>query len=77
MNQFHKSNSKPPTREFVLTWYRNFMGRNKNQSQNRRDERQYQLIKDWTTHENFVTMYDRVYDAMVDARVATPLEKPG
>ena len=28
-----------------------------------------------TTHENFITMYDRVYAAMVDAKVATPLNK--
>ena len=27
------------------------------------------------THENFGTMYDRVYTAMVDAKVATPLDE--
>ena len=27
------------------------------------------------THENFVTMYDRVYSVMVDAKVATPLDE--
>ena len=27
------------------------------------------------THENFVTMYDRVYAKMVDAKVATPMEE--
>ena len=28
------------------------------------------------THENFVTMYDRLYAEMVDAKVATPLDEP-
>ena len=27
------------------------------------------------THENFITMYDRVYAAMVDANIATPLDE--
>ena len=51
------------------------MRRNKYQLENRRGERQHQLIKDCTTHENFVTMYDRVYFAMVDEEVATLLYK--
>ena len=51
------------------------MKRNNNKLENRRGERQHQLIKYWTTHENFVTMYDRVYATMVDAKVATPLGK--
>ena len=52
------------------------MIRNKDQLENRRGEIQHQLRKDWTTHENFVTMYDRVYAAMVGVKVATPLDKP-
>ena len=75
MNRFHKSDSKSPTREFFLTWYRKFMRRNKNKIENRRGERQHQLRQDWMTHENFVTMYDHIYAAMVDAKVATPLDK--
>ena len=51
------------------------MRRNKNNIEHRRGERQHQLIKDWTTDENFVTMYERVYDAMVYSKLATPLEK--
>ena len=51
------------------------MKRNSNQPENKRGERQRQLIKDWTTHENFVTMYDCVYSEIVDAKVATPLYK--
>ena len=43
---------------------------------NSRGERQHQLRKDWMTHEKFVTMYDRVYAAMVDAKIANPMEKP-
>ena len=46
-----------------------------NKLENIRGERQHQLRKYWTTHENFVTMYDRVYAAMVDAKVATPTKK--
>ena len=66
-NRFHKSNSKPPTREFGLTWYRKFMKRNKNNIENRRVERQHQLRKYWTTHEKLFTIaaYTRSY--MVDA----------
>ena len=30
MNRFYQSNSKSLTREFGITWYRNFMRRNKN-----------------------------------------------
>ena len=75
MNCFCQSNSKSPAREFGLTWYRNFMKRNKNKIENRRGERQLQLRKNWTTHENFVTMYDHVYSAMVDAKVATLLDE--
>ena len=65
MNHFHHSNSKSPAREFGLTWYRNFMRRNNNKLENRRGERKNQLGKYWTTHEKFVTMYDRVYAAML------------
>ena len=50
------------------------MRRNTQQLENRRGERQHQLRKYWTTHENFVNMYDRVYAAIVDAKVTTPLE---
>ena len=74
MNRFRQSNSKSPTIEFGLTWYRKYMTRNKDHLESRRDERKQKLRKDWTTHENFITMYDRVYVAMVDAKVATPLE---
>ena len=49
------------------------MIRNNNKIENRRGEIQNQLIKYWTINENYVTMYDRVYAAMVDAKVATPL----
>ena len=49
------------------------MRRNKNKIENRRGERQHQLRKYWTTHENFVIMYDHVYASMLDAKVATPL----
>ena len=75
MNHFHQSNSKSTTREFGLIWYRKFMRRNKYQLENRRGERKNQLRKYWTAHEKFVTMYDRVYAAMVDEKVSTPLEK--
>ena len=51
------------------------MIRNNNKLENRRGERQYQLRKDWKTPENFVIMYDHVYAEMVDAKVATPIEK--
>ena len=46
-----------------------------NKLENRRGERQHLLRKYWTTHESFFTMYDRVYDATVDAKVATPLDE--
>ena len=74
MNRLHQSNSKYPTREFGITWYRKFMRRNNNKIKNRRDERQNQLKKDWTRHENFITVYDLIYTLMVDAKVANPLE---
>ena len=51
------------------------MRRKKHKVENRRGERQHQLRKYWTTHENFVTVYDHVYAALVDAKVATPLDK--
>ena len=51
------------------------MIRNKYQLENRRGERQHQLRKYWMTHENFVTMYDRLYAEMVDAKVYTPLDE--
>ena len=51
------------------------MRRNNNKLENRRGERQHQLIKYGMTHENFVTMYDCVYATMVDAEVAAPLEE--
>ena len=51
------------------------MRRNNNKLENRRGERQNLIRKYWTTHENSITMYDRVYAAMVDAKVATPLEE--
>ena len=75
INCFRQSISKSLTREFGLTWYRNFIIRNKDQLESRRGEIKHKLRKDWTTHENFFTMYDRIYAAMVDAKVATPLEK--
>ena len=74
MNCLHQSNSKYPTIEFGITWYRKFMRRNNNKIKNRRDERQNQLKKDWTRHENFITVYDLIYTLMVDAKVANPLE---
>ena len=49
------------------------MRRNNNKIENRRGEIQHQLIKYWTTHENFVTTYERVYSEMVDAKVANPM----
>ena len=51
------------------------MRRNKYQLEKKIGEKQHQLRKDWTTHENFITMYDRVYAAIVDAKLATPLDK--
>ena len=51
------------------------MRRNNNRLENRRGERQHKLRKYSTTNENFVTMYDRVYDAMVDAKVDKPREE--
>ena len=42
------------------------MRRKKDQLETRRDERQHKLRKHWAEHENFITMYDRVYTAMVD-----------
>ena len=50
------------------------MIRNNNKLENRRCERQSQLREYLTAHENFVTMHDRVYAAMVDEKLATPLE---
>ena len=49
--------------------------RNKNKLENRRGERQHELRKYWTTHQNFDTMYGHLYVAMVDAKVATPMYK--
>ena len=51
------------------------MRRNKNKIENRRGEEKHQLRKYWMTHENFVTMYDRVYAALVYAKVATHLDE--
>ena len=51
------------------------MRRKKYQSESRRGERQHKLRKYWTTHENFITMYDLVYAAMVDTKLATLLEE--
>ena len=48
----------------------------KYQLESRRGERQNKLRKYWTTHENFITIYDCVYAAMVDAKVAIPLGEP-
>ena len=73
MRCFNHSNSKSLEREFGLTCYRKFMRRNNNNLENRRGDRQHQLRKYWTKHENFVTMYVRVYATMVYANVATPL----
>ena len=75
MNYFHKSNSKLPTVEFFLTLYRNFIRRNKDQLESIIGERQHKLRKYWTAHENFITMYDREYDVMVNSEVANSLEK--
>ena len=50
------------------------MKRNKDQLENRRGDRQHQLRKYWMTHEKIITMYDRLYAAIVDAKVATPLD---
>ena len=46
-----------------------------NKLENRRGERQHKLRKYWTTHESFVSMYDRVYAAIVDAKVDTPMDE--
>ena len=51
------------------------MIRNNNNLENITGERQHQLRKYCMTHENFVTMCDRVYAAMMDTKVATPMEK--
>ena len=51
------------------------MIRNNNKLENRRAERQRQLRKYWMTHENFVTMYDRLYATIVDTKVNTPLDE--
>ena len=75
MDRFHHPNSKSSAREFGQNWYRNFMGGNNNKPENRRGERKHQLRKYWRTHEKSVTMYDRVYAVMVDAKVATPLDE--
>ena len=74
MNCFHQSNSKSPARGFGLTLYRNFMITNKIKVKIRKGEKQHQLRKYWTTHENFVIMYYQVYSAMVDAKVSSPLD---
>ena len=43
---------------------------NKYQLENRRGERQHQVKRDWTINENIVTVYDCVYDVMMDAKLA-------
>ena len=50
------------------------MIRNKNQIEHLRGERQNQLIKYWTKHGNFVTMYGHLYASIVDAKLATHLD---
>ena len=74
-NFFHHPNSKSSAREFGLTWYRKFMRRNNNKLENRRGERQHQIRKYWTTHEKIATMYDHVYTAMVDSKVASHMDE--
>ena len=51
------------------------MRRNNKKLENRRGERQHKLRKYWTAHENFLAVYDRVYAAMVDAKLATPMDE--
>ena len=74
MNHFHQSNSTAPKIKFGPTWYRKFARRKKHHLENRRGERQHQVRKYWTTHEKIITMYGRVYAAIVDAKLATPLD---
>ena len=75
INCFNLSNSKPPTKESGLTWYRNFMRRRKYQLESQRSKRKHKLIEYWKTPKNFIYMYDRVYAAMVDAKVATLMDE--
>ena len=49
---------------------------NKYKLETRKGKRQHQLRKYWTTHETFVTMYGRLYAAIMDEKVATPQEEP-
>ena len=51
------------------------MRRNNKKLENRRGERQHKLRKYWTAHEIVFAMHDRVYAAIVDADLATPLDE--
>ena len=50
-------------------------GKKKYQLESRRGDRKQKIGEDWTTHETFITVYDHVYSEMLDAKVATPLDK--
>ena len=51
-------------------WFRGFMKRNKDKLKRSRVKVKDNKRHSWCTYENFVNMYDRVYEAMVDAKVA-------
>lgn len=79
MNYKKKLGMKPRNKDgYILgyRWWLTFLERNANRIHTAKG-RKFSLTRDtWCTYSNFASMYDHVYDDMVDAGVAEKLEKP-
>jgi hypothetical protein len=58
----------------VTARYKAFMKRNKERLKRARCKVKYQKRRTWCTYENFASMYNAVYDAMVEAKLAIKTE---
>jgi hypothetical protein len=57
------------------SWYKAFMKRNKDLLKRARCKVKDQKRRTWCTYERFASMYDGVYEAMVEAKVAVKLKE--
>ena len=57
-------------------WYQRFWKRNCHIIESKATQKFSKDCSEWSVYHNFTQMYDKVYDAMVEAGVAKKLDKP-
>lgn len=72
-NFFQLRNRSVPENLLGKGWYKGFMNRNKDMLVSAKGGRMHLARREWTTYNNMQTMYELVYEQMVEAGIASHL----